>query len=280
MRTIVVPVDFSSNSALALKYALHISKEFNYKIHLVHVYEMPVFERYLVEEEVRSLSDDDVKDVFTAFIEDKGYKELPDTRSVPIEFVLREGNIAKEVSDLVEELDPVMVISGAHGSGASRWEELWLGGTVQKFVRKLKVPVMIVPPDIDFHPIENIGFASDFNPEDFEVIPNLVTFARGFNATVTAVHVQQDPGGLDEAALNYMRSQFISQIDEGVLRFELVLNEDISNGLNQYINVRNVSLLAVVRKKNGFLPRLFRRSDSMHIALKAGIPTVVFKEMH
>ncbi|MCP4123151.1 MAG: universal stress protein [Bacteroidetes bacterium] len=278
MRSILVATDFSSNAALALKYGLHIANKFNFRIDLVHIYELPAFERYLVEEEVRSLSDDDISELFTAFVEEKGYNQLPETRGVPINFILRQGNITKEVSALVKELDPIMVISGAHGSGAVNWEDLWLGGTVQKFVRKLPVPVMIVPPDIGFRPIGNIGFATDFNPADFEVIPNLITFARNLNATVTAIHVQQDPTGLDEVALNYMRSKFTSQIEDGILRFELILDTDISEGLNRYINIDNISLLAVLREKQGFLPRLFGHSDSMRIAFSAGIPTVVLKE--
>jgi len=278
MRSILIATDFSSNAALALKYGLHIANKFNFRIDLVHIYELPAFERYLVEEEVRSFSDDDINELFTAFVEEKGYNQLPETRDVPINFILRQGNITKEVSALVKELDPMMVISGAHGSGAVNWEDLWLGGTVQKFVRKLSVPVMIVPPDIEFRPIGNIGFATDFNPADFEVIPNLVAFARNLNATVTAVHVQQDPTGLDEAALNYMRSKFTSQIEDGILRFELILDTDISEGLNRYISIDNISLLAVLREKQGFLPRLFGHSDSMRIACSAGIPTVVFKE--
>jgi len=76
MPTILVPIDFSENATVALKYALLIAKDLKYQVQILHVMDMPNFERFLSEDVVKNLSKDNIINRFKALIEEKTITEF------------------------------------------------------------------------------------------------------------------------------------------------------------------------------------------------------------
>lgn len=278
MQTILVPTDFSNNAAEALRYAVNIAHKNGLNILLVHVYETPQFERYLAEEEVQGLSGEAVNKIFNAFLDDHDIRDMAGGAEISIETRLLRGKTVPEIVKLAEEINPVLVVCGAQGSGSTGWKDPWLGGTANKLIRQVAGPVMVVPPQVKFHGIDKIGYATAFRTGDFDLMPNLVALARIVGATVHVVHIKSESVAVVEPSLNYLRRNYTGLIQEGVLHFEVVENQNIFAGIKHYITDNGISVLAVLKRRQNFLERWLERSDSIDIAFSAGVPTIVFKE--
>lgn len=278
MQSILVPTDLSNSSVAAIKYALYFAKELNYNIHIIHVIDVPDLERFVVEEEVKIMGHQKILRKLNEFVEEKALTDNTDFKDINISFHVERGNATSEILKLSHSIQPILIIMGACGNGASQWDSFWLGGTTKRVVKRAKTPVLVIPEKAKFQPIHKIVFASDFILEDLEIINSLLTFARQFEATIEVIHVKDSDGEVNEPVLKYLRSKFIPQIESGILSFKLIEGDNVSESLNEYVANNGISMLAVLDERDSFITQLFNLSISYKIASHASIPTLVFQE--
>ncbi len=278
MPTILVPIDFSENATVALKYALLIAKDLKYQVQILHVMDMPNFERFLSEDVVKNLSKDNIINRFKALIEEKTITEFKGVSSVDIEYIIKNGNVTQEIIETTKVLNPDLVVIGQKGNGARIWEGFWIGGTTQRIIKKVRQPLLIVPLSASFHPLKNIAFATDFNIDDYEVIDSLLKMAKSVNAKVSAVHVVAPKEKVNKKALQNLQNNFSEYIESKVFKVELFESSNVSGGLNEYAKIHKVSMLAVLQEKTSILDRVINGADSIAISMNAEIPTLIFKE--
>ena len=114
---------------------------------------------------------------------------------------------------------------------AQSWDGLWVGGTTKRIVNKTKCPVLIVPEGSIFKKIDKIAFGTDFSLDDFEVIGNLLAFAKHFNASVTAVHVSENSNDAsDRLVESHKGRNSIPPLEEGELSVQTIKDSNVSNG--------------------------------------------------
>jgi nucleotide-binding universal stress UspA family protein len=278
MSSILVPIDFSENATVALKFALLIAKELKYKVQILHVMDMPNFERFLSEDVVKNLTKDNIINRFKTLIEEKILTEAKDVSTVEIEYIIKNGNVTQEIIDTTKVLNPDLVVIGQKGNGARIWEGFWIGGTTQRIIKKVRQPLIIVPVSARFRTLKHIAFATDFNIDDYEVIENLLKMAKNASAKVSAVHVVAPKEKVNKKALQNLQNNFSEYIDSKVFSVELVESDSVSEGLNTYAKNQKVSLLAVLQEKTNLLDRVMNGGDSIAISMNAEIPTLIFKE--
>jgi nucleotide-binding universal stress UspA family protein len=149
---VVVGVDFSEASELAIKRAFEIAAEQpNPEVHLVHVvqtygpqvaYEMPVDASALAV-----LSLNEARTRFRQYADQALARYLaqnPGKRFERVVAHLRFDAIAEEVSQLAADLEADLVVVGTHGrTGLSR---LLLGSSAEATVRLAPCPVLVARP--------------------------------------------------------------------------------------------------------------------------------------
>jgi nucleotide-binding universal stress UspA family protein len=137
IRLILCPVDFSETSQHALRYALELGRGMGAKVHLVHVYQLPMYampDGALIAppEQVASLSDklqQELNKMATAF---------PGVTKTH----LLEGVAHHEIERLATEIGADMIVMGTHGrSGLAR---VLIGSVAERVVRHSQVPVLTV----------------------------------------------------------------------------------------------------------------------------------------
>lgn len=278
MKNILVATDFSDNSSAALSFAFQMAKQLESSISLIYVYDLPVFERFLVEEEVKTITLDKLKAYFEKFMNDRILPEIPDADTVPVSFLLEEGNVHERICKAADDLGNPLVIMGSHGSGSGMWEDLWMGGTTQKVIRRIKHPLLVVPPSTPLRPVERIGYATDLQIEDIAVTQSLISFTRALDATIYAVHIIPENDIENEAGLNYLRTQFAAQVSDGILRFEMIRNNHLIKAIQQYVKEKDLNMVAVMKEKENFIESLMDRSVSLRLSVKSSIPVLILKE--
>ncbi len=136
---ILVPVDFSEGSELALRYAATFACEYGAQIHLLNV----------IEEEV--LHPGNMSDPLetTSKWEEQNQKDLE--AFVPKEFhnldiikKVRGGLVYETIIDYAKDEEVSLIIIGAHGR--TGFIESWLGGNSYEIARKSPCAVLTVKP--------------------------------------------------------------------------------------------------------------------------------------
>jgi universal stress protein A len=143
LRRILVPVDFSRESAKAMRYAVTLARQFDASITLVHVIEpaygpgeapasnatRPVSERERVAKAKTKLGA-------------LGQRILGPCRIV--ETVIRTGLAFFEITEAAKAVSTDLIVIGTHGFGGLTRSVM--GGTAEKVIRHAPCPVLVVRP--------------------------------------------------------------------------------------------------------------------------------------
>ncbi len=142
IKSILVPTDFSDLSLAAMEYAKSFSIIFNTRIYLIHVVNdvSPVSVPMVDVNSETALKD----------AAEKANKELNEfmVKKFPhdnnIAFVVRRGEVYKEIIKYAEEEQIDLIVMTTHGrTGLSR---VLMGSIAEKVVRHSSVPVLTVKP--------------------------------------------------------------------------------------------------------------------------------------
>lgn len=144
-KRILVPVDYSDNSRLALQYAARIAEEFDASLTIVHVWDRPTYvsDAVLVGhgsnqrplgELIRENAERDMQEFLAS-------APLPAT--VKHETRLLSGDPASALLKHVGSESYDLIVVGTHGR--TGFAHLLLGSVAEKLVRHSPIPVLTVP---------------------------------------------------------------------------------------------------------------------------------------
>jgi len=140
IRTILVPIDFSSHADAVLEWAAHLAEEHGSKLVLLHAYHLPVDFQQL---EGAYLPPDfwaQVKADSSANLE-RSAVTLRE-RGLTVETVVREGYPATAIEEEARARHADLVVIGTRGH--SGLKHLLLGSVAERVVQKAPCPVLAV----------------------------------------------------------------------------------------------------------------------------------------
>lgn len=144
IQKILLAVDFGPASEAAGERAAAIAKVFGAEIHVVHVYEAPVYpypHPPVLDVDALVASLERRAHAGVEVVARKLAAELGDDARVAS--VLRQGSAWRNILDVAAELDADLVVMGTHGRTGV--ERVLIGSVAEKVVRMSPVPVLIVP---------------------------------------------------------------------------------------------------------------------------------------
>jgi nucleotide-binding universal stress UspA family protein len=138
--TIVAATDFSAPSEEALGRAAELAKQFGANLHVVHVYQIPVY---------GGLGDyGAIQGQLLEAVRDGASKGLADTvarlraRGVKVESHLREGFAADRIAELAREVGADLIVMGTHGR--TGLPHFLLGSVAERTLRTAPCSVLTV----------------------------------------------------------------------------------------------------------------------------------------
>lgn len=138
---ILVPIDFSDYSKMALDYAVEFAKKFNSQLFLIYVIEPIVYPSDFglgqvpissIDMEIQSRAEDEMQKL----INEKVPKETK------VSWIVRVGKPFIEIINEAKEKDCDLIIIATHGHTGI--EHILFGSTAEKVVRKSPIPVLVV----------------------------------------------------------------------------------------------------------------------------------------
>lgn len=270
MQNILVPVDFSPVSRNAAIYAAELAKQFNAKLVLFHAYMLPT---PVSEVPYVMVTADEMQKENEAMIK-KEADQLHDTYKIEVEWLVQIGIASDEIKQLARDKNSDMIVMGMKGAGGL---DKIIGSTTTNVIRKVKVPVLVIPDKATYQPIQHITYAYDLNdPSRPALFQPLLDLAAGYQSRFSLLHVQssseakENPGAGKaalEAIFNGRQVNWVTTEDSSVTR-----------GISEYLLQHPAELLAMIAHRHNFFERVFSKSHTTAMAYETSIPLLILHD--
>lgn len=270
---ILIPTDFSKLSKVAVNYAAKIAMELDAELVLLNVLFLDAPPR-------ASMSLKSVEDVL------KGNAEIDSVQLINELKEQHKGNLnithkiilGNPVEDIVENyavhngID--LIIMGT--KGATGLEKYIIGSNAAGVISNSSIPVITVPEHASFNGLKHIVYATDMWDLNIEA-KALVPLAQLFNSTIHIVHIIE-PNSKKNIEIKTITTDLISELNYTKIKFKVVINDDIINGIDEYIADIKADLLAMFTRELTFFEKLFGKSVTRQMAFHSWIPMISFKK--
>src|SRR5690606_33047750 len=158
MKKIIVPVDFSQQSEMALKTAASIAKKFGSEILVLHMLEMSDALMSYNEQAQHEQS------VFLIRITEKKFEiflDRPYLEGIQVTPIIKRYKVFNEVNTVAEKHNADLIVMGSHGVDGLK--EIFVGSNAEKMVRNSKIPVLVIKDEILDFEVKRFVFACDFD---------------------------------------------------------------------------------------------------------------------
>lgn len=274
MNSIIIATDFSPIALNATKYAAAMAKEINASLILFHAYQFPVVYAEVPvaladEEELRKKAESSL---------DLAKRNLEHISSGQIKIYTEAkcGDVIDELENYAAKINPLAVVMGTLGESAI--ERILFGSTTLAAIKRLKHPIIAIPPGATYKQMKNIGFACDCKnvvagtPE--KAINN---FIEKFNANMHVLHINSDAKEVnanDSAEILMVQTMFEKYKPE----FHFIEDENIETGINKFAEENNLDLIIAIPKKHKLLDALFHKSSTRNLVIQSHIPVMCVHE--
>lgn len=264
MKNILVPIDFSPASHNAALYAVSLAQIIDVKVYLVNVVLSPIS----VDSSIRTLLQE------TSILMNQEIAKLSKGNSVKIEGFLREGYAEEKIAEAAKEVDAGLIVMGMKGErkGVSVF-----GSITTAFVRETTYPVFVIPDEATYKPIENITFASDFDPTtEIDRYSILLDLAEGTHAQINLLNVQKDSSSISlEDIIGKMKTSIAFSRHKH--SFNAINGNNIEEGINKFIESNATDVLAMVAHKHSIFDRLFGKVHTQRMSYQTKIPLLILQ---
>ncbi|MDQ3018966.1 MAG: universal stress protein [Bacteroidota bacterium] len=274
MKNILIPTDFSPTAENALNYAIEIARKVHGHLVLFHAYSVQLIdpnmpaEIYLsaYQEEEKSAKEG-LEELSKRIIDSN--KDENGNSLFTTDAIATQGLVVDEVLSLIKDFKIDTVIMGTHGE--SGITELILGSNTASVVEKSPVPVLAIPQNAIFKGVKNIVYAYDDIKSGLPSFQRLLEFAKIFDSEITLLHIIDSESNTVE--LNQQEFEKIKKtVTYSKIRLELVKEENVLEGINDYINSNDVDILAMAVRKKTLLDKIFSRNLTKKMAYHTKVP--------
>ena len=185
MSKILVPIDFSENSILALKTAIVIANKLKTDLRMVHI--EPVGGHYATGLGDHINIDEHPKDKLESLLKEYGQQYAVNGR---FDYYMGQGNVAEELINKVKyDNDVILVVTGSHGvSGISK---SWIGGNAYKLICNTTRPVLVIREGMTYNnEFTNIAIPINISKSSRRKMPQAAGMVKLFNAQTTVIGMQ------------------------------------------------------------------------------------------
>lgn len=274
---ILIPVDFSETSQLAIKHGAFIASLVKADLHLLHV----VNQNYgsqnlflpLVSLELQSEIEKKASERLSELAE-----ELRHEYQIEVHTIIKIGSASTEITEIAKEIDASLIVMGTHGYSAIK--ELVIGSTALKVFTKAPCPTMAMSV-----PSDHIGYSKIVVPIDNTVntkqkVNYAIEMAKKFSATLYPIGLLDE----DESEQAPMMEMIIHQIEEmakdkGVLvKSNVAKNvKNRANATVEYCQSVHADLVIIMTDQDAELSGFFLGPYSQQIIHLSKIPVIAIR---
>jgi nucleotide-binding universal stress UspA family protein len=279
---IIVPIDFSENSLVALDYAIAIATKVGAEITLYHgFYVMTEVQFATMNPSYLNMQIDNQELYWNERLEglkDKhSDKKYSNGTPISIKVLVKMGLVADDIGKMVRRGEYQLVVMGT--KGASGLERIILGSIAGAVAEQVTCPIIIVPQKAVYNNLRNIVYATNFDSTDTAVIDGLLEFCQLFDAKLTCLHITTDSSrtNTDLLLLKNLKETYW-QVSAANIEFVLQTADSATTGIRQYVHANQTDMLVLLNQKRSFIERIFAPSVSKEFTFTSDIPLMILKK--
>lgn len=273
MNSILVPTDFSPVADNALKYAIALAQNYNFEIILYHVVQMSAPD---VTEQIHLDFIPEVTERSRKKMEEKMAVLKADFPSVSFHTKVEYGLFLESLKSTCEDLGPISIIMGISGDGTGM--DKIIGSNALNVMTECNYPLIIVPKNASFKPIENICFACDLkNVLSSTPIVALKAFSKLFDAKMHILNI--DFKNKNFSPNTEKDLQLLNDMLDNIKHeFHFIEDENVQHAIDNFVNQNNADMLIMLPKKHSFFASLFHKSQTKEMAYHSHIPLLALHQ--
>ena len=218
---ILVPVDFSEQSLIALDQSYNLAREIKAEITLLYVIEevgmLAKFFSKQQNEEMRQSIEENLRKL-AADVEKK--------RKIPVNTLVAKGAVYEKIVEVSEMIKATLIIMGCNGSAGIKRK--FIGANSLRVVRESRVPVITIKGKHHRDGCRNIVLPLDLTKETREKVTKAIELAHLYNGAV--IRVVSVLFTTDEFIVNRLTRQ-LGQVKEQIEKAGVECTAEIVKGI-------------------------------------------------
>lgn len=277
MKRILSPIDFSEVSLNALEFAVAIGEKEQSNITILNIFTPSDFNKILKSDHVKEEYDEllEIAESKLTAISKEILKESATKGLQSCEFRLKSGKIVDVLTEMAKEEKYDLIVIGT--TGHSAYERKYLGGQAEKIIEHTNCSVLCIPEGQNFHGINKIVYATDYQEEDKLAIQQLLALGKVVRADLEVLHVSHHDDTIDKAIFEDFKEEIVNFVHTDNFAFNRVVFKHVATGLDEYMKEVNADLLVLLNKKLNFLKSLFHTSLTHHLDKFTEYPLMIIK---
>ena len=254
---ILVPIDFTDTTEMALKYAIGAAKVLNTGIALLHITE---------NDSDKPAAEDRLNEIIYKY----------NYTGINMRSFTKNGNIFDGIGEAAEELNSGLIFMGTHGL---KGMQFLMGSHALKVVTNSKVPFIITqdrkPKDDN---IDSIVVPIDIGRDEKQVLTTVITTAKTFKAKVHLFVAKQS----DEFHENTIKrnlaftKKYLTEHNINYTTTHAESSDNFDNQLVRFADAIDADMIAIVNHLEGGIKNLFGSNfDQNIITNTAKIPVLI-----
>lgn len=271
MKNLLVPTDFSTVSADALRFAVKLAAINDGTVTVAHI-SHPEFDPNLLFPEMNfqdleAFQNDRMENFVNEVFDDKLRSNL--MTKVEIGFAV------EQIVQYSSSGEYDLIVMGARGDKGTL--EKWFGSVSTSVTQLAKCPVLLVPQGKSYNEFEHLLFASNFESTAPEMLAYLSSMATLFGADVHFVHVEDESNTQKYREVEKRLFEILFEGGQPAFSFTMtkVEGESVNEALNEYAEKHNIDLMIMVHPHRSFWENVFHTSVTKSMAFNAALPLMV-----
>ena len=274
---ILIPVDFSDTSLLAIKHGAFTAQLTKGSVCLLHVINIHYFSQEMFIPTVSIQSQTDFEKIATEKLNQLA-DQIKTEFGVSVECIIKIGSPNSEITSVANEIGASLIVMGTHGY--SPLEELVIGSTALKVITKSSCPTMAMSSEADHKGYNKILIPIDLSAHSRQKVNYAIEMAKNFSASVHAVVLL----GSDEESEKSTMELILSQIREIANKHDVPFHQeilcDVKNRATSTINHCNkigADLIIIMTDQDAELSGFFLGPYSQQIIHLSKVPVIAIK---
>lgn len=274
IKHILVPIDFSDCSINALRYAVQLSKRLKIEeLVIMNAYTSPVaYSDAGVYYDMDDLEHDSDAELHEKF--DEVMEEISGLKDIPHQFTIKNAFVLEATKDACQTNNIDLIVMGTNG--ASGLEGALFGSTTYAVIKECNRPVIAVPDGAKYRQINKVVLASDYKEIDPKILDPLKVLNQVFHTEIHVVHISKSEE-LSHDEINEAK-KYETYLHNIAHQFHYLVNDNLENGLKEYLKSHQIDLLALIPRKHKFYELIFGSAKSKPIIIHSDMPLLALPE--
>jgi len=275
MVNILVPIDFSDFSKIAIDYAVKVANKLNGNITLLHFVNMIQPTRSSMKYMFKSVEKeliDIAKEDFEELLKDISKKNKTNN---PIQYKVARGtSFNGTLKKEAKRLHTGLIVMGARG--ASALEKVIVGSNTASLIDVSDVPVLAVPELGEFKSFKNIVYVTDLVHLDKE-LKLFLPYANIFGSMIHIVHITRSEKDVKVIEENIYKTA-LERVNYKKFTVNVLVSKNMDVAIEDFVTKIKADLITTFAYDHNFYDKLFNRSIAKQMTFQSNVPLLAFKQ--